>query len=191
MSFIGGWTLIASTVLSADNESFGEMIREDDYRQISNYSINNLRIDVPALRELRKQIGFTQMQFFCHKKAVGRTFHIITSKNTKGLNVIDYFTIDNLPQIGACDSYFRVPDDDSVLASNCPKWGNDGQNIEIGKWGYFVHNGTYRAYNDPVFWNGTSEKYFVNFIPEHLCCDDDKYNVKPLSKDDFWKLFVR
>ncbi|XP_031549487.1 uncharacterized protein LOC116287020 [Actinia tenebrosa] len=187
----GGWTLIASTVLSTDNETIGEMIREHDYRQISNYSINNLRIDVPALGELRKLIGFTQMRYFCHKKAVGRTFHIITNKNTKGRNVVDYFTIDNLQQMDSCESYFRAPGDDSFLASNCLKWGDDGQKTEIGKWGYYMHNGTHRAYNEPAFWNGTSKKYFINFIPEHLCCDEDKYNVKPMSKGDIWKLFVR
>jgi hypothetical protein len=188
---LGGWTLIARTVVTTDNEAIKSMIRETNYRQISNYSQNNLRIDVPGIKKLRKDMGFSQLRYFCHKKSVGRTFHIITTKNNKGENVVNYFTVDHLNQRNACESYFRGPGDTSVLASNCAKWGNDGINVEIGKWGYYQHNGTFRIYNDPVYWNGTNEKYFVNFVPERLCCDENINNLKQLSSGDSWKLYVR
>ncbi|KAK3753518.1 hypothetical protein QZH41_018025 [Actinostola sp. cb2023] len=187
----GGWTLIASTVVNMDNETIGGMIRQTNYRSISNYSINSLRIDVPAIRQLRLDMGFVQLRYFCHKKSVGRTFHIITKKNELGQQVVEYFTEDGKDQSQSCNSYFRGPGDDSILASSCEKWGSDGSSSEIGKWGYYQHNGTYRIYNEPAYWNSHGGKYFINFIPGRLCCDEDKSNCDHLSAGDVWKLFVK
>lgn len=188
----GGWTLIASTVVNVDNDTTGEMLRTSNFRYISNYTVNTLRIDVPAIRELRNKMGFTPLRYYCFKKSVKRTFHIITKKNDLGENVLKYFTQDGEDQTSSCNSYFRGPDDNSFLASNCDRWGHHGNSSGLGKWGFNKHNGTYRIYNEPAYWNGDgSNKYFINFIPGRLCCDEDKKDYSYMSVGDFWKLYVR
>ncbi|XP_020897986.1 uncharacterized protein LOC110236777 [Exaiptasia diaphana] len=188
----GGWTLIASTVVNVDNDTIGDMLRTSNYRSISNYSINSLRIDVPAIRELRDTMGFTQLRYHCFKKSVKRTFHVITKKNDYGEKVLKYFTQDGEKQTSSCNSYFRGPGDNSFLASNCNRWGHHGNSSALGKWGFYKHNGTYRIYNEPAYWNGDgSNKYFINFIPGRLCCDEDKNDCNYLSVGDFWKLYVK
>jgi len=145
-----------------------------------------VRIDVPSVKQLRELIRFTQLRYHCYQKAAGRTFHIITKKNIFGEKVVEYFTENHKEQATSCDSFFKGPGDTSVLAANCDKWGNGG------RWGYYLHNGTYRIYNDPVYWDSdNANKYFINFIPGKLCCDLDKTNCSQLSVGDFWKIYVK
>lgn len=84
--------------------------------------------------------------------------------------------------------FVAFPDDNSYLAPNCSKWGNDGRDIECNKWGYYQNKGFFRIYNDPIIWEG---KHYINLKPSVLACDDSTDNPYPLSQGDKWQLFVR
>lgn len=183
----GGWTLIAQTVVT-DPTSFSPMIRAKDFTMIQNYSNGLVRIDIPAIRQLKQLINFTQIRYFCHKKSTGRTFHIMTKNDPHGKRAVKYLIEDPSVQPRACGSFVAFPDDNSFLATNCAKWGNDGSSGECNKWGYFKHKGIFRIYNDPILWEG---KHYVNLKTSVLACDDLITAPLPLSKGDKWQLFVR
>lgn len=112
----------------------------------------------------------------------------MTKNDIKGKRVVKYLTQDPIVQPRACDSFEKLPDDNSYLSANCSKWGYDGTRGECDKWGNFKNKGSFRIYNDPIFWEG---KYYVNLKPSVLACDDSYNSPAPLSPRDTWQLFVR
>ena len=164
------------------------MVREKNYRMISNYSKGIIRIDVSAIFKLKQLTGFTQIRFYCHKKTTGRTLHIMTKNDINGHSVVKYFIEDPNSQPRACASFERLPGDNAYLSVNCSKWGNNGTRGECEKWGSFKNKGSFRIYNDPIFWEG---KYYVNIKPSVLACDDLYSSSAPLSVGDTWQVFVR
>lgn len=164
------------------------MIREADFRMIKNYSSGMVRIDVSAILQLKQLIHFTQMRYFCRKNSTGRTFHIMTKNDPNGKRAVRYLTKDPSVQPRACGSFVTLTDDNSFLAANCAKWGNDGTSNECDKWGNFRNKGGFRVYNDPIFWEG---KYHINLKTSILACDDSYTAPAPLSPGDKWQLFVR
>ena len=184
---VGGWTLIAQTVVR-NSTSFSPMVREKDFRMIQNYSSGVVRVNVTAILQLKQLVNFTQIRYFCHKKSSGRTFHVMTKTDLHGERAVRYFIEDPSVQPRACGSFEALPDDNSFLAANCDKWGHDGFRSECEKWGYYKNNGLYRIYNDPIIWEG---KYYVNLKPSILSCDDSRDAPFPLSQGDKWQLFVR
>jgi hypothetical protein len=58
-----------------------------DYRNITNLGIYEL-VNQPGLLQLKQDMGFTQMRYFCRKASVGRVFHIMTAKNESGFDVV-------------------------------------------------------------------------------------------------------
>lgn len=183
----GGWTLIAQTVFR-NSTSFSPMVREKNFRMIQNYSSGIVRVDVTAIWQLKQLIHFTQLRYFCHKKSTGRIFHIMTKRDSHGERALRYLTEDPSVQPRACGSFETLPDDNSFLAANCAKWGNDGVNSECNKWGYYKNKGNYRIYNDPIIWEG---KYYINLKPSILACDDSRDMPHPLSPGDKWQMYVR
>lgn len=179
--------MIAQTVVR-NSSSFPPMTREKDYRTITNYGSGLVRIDVPAILQLKQLIRFTQMRYFCRKGSTGRTFHIMTKNDPFGEKAVRYLTEDPYVQPRACGSFVTLPDDNSFLAANCAKWGNDGKGSECDKWGFHRNKGTFRVYNDPIFWEG---KHYINLKTSVLACDDSHSNPAPLSRGDTWQLFVR
>ena len=184
---LGGWTLIAQTVFR-NSTSFSPMVREKNFRMIQNYSSGIVRVDVTAIWQLKQLIHFTQLRYFCHKKSTGRIFHIMTKRDSHGERALRYLTEDPSVQPRACGSFETLPDDNSFLAANCAKWGNDGVNSECNKWGYYKNKGNYRIYNDPIIWEG---KYYINLKPSILACDDSRDMPHPLSPGDKWQMYVR
>ena len=168
--------------------SLTPMVRQKNYRMISNYSKGIIRIDVSAIFKLKQLTGFTQIRFYCHKKTTGRTLHIMTKNDINGHSVVKYFIEDPNIQPRACASFERLPGDNAYLSVNCSKWGNDGIRGECEKWGSFKNKGSFRIYNDPIFWEG---KYYVNIKPSVLACDDLYSSSAPLSVGDTWQVFVR
>ena len=161
-------------------------MRSSDLKGISSYASGRVRVHVNALLELQRRIKFTQLRFFCYQNSTGRIFHIMTKRNPAGKAVVHYLIESSKTHPPACGSFEALPDDNSVLAAHCDKWGNNGRCSECNKWGKAAKRNGYRLYNDPVFWKGKS---YVNFHPKHLACDG--FSNASLSKGDKWQLFVR
>lgn len=180
--------MIAQTVIT-NFTLLTPIIKAKDYRMIRNYSSGIVRVDVPAIFQFKQLINFTQIRYFCHKKSTGRIFHIMTKRDPKGESVLSYFIEDPRVQPKACGSFQTFPDDNSTLAANCDKWGNDGDSTECDKWGYYKNKYNSRIYNDPVLWDG---KHYVNFLKtSSLACDDSRHSPYRLSQGDTWQIFVR
>ena len=160
-----------------------QMIKSGNLKNISSYASGEVRVDVNALLELQRLIKFTQLRYFCHQNSTGRIFHIMTKRNPAGKAAVHYMIESSKTRPPACGSFEALPDDNSILAANCDKWGNNGR---YGKWGYADNRYDSRVYNNPVFWKVTS---YVNFLPKYLACDGS--SKASLSKGDKWQLFVR
>ena len=161
-------------------------IKSRKLKSISSYASGKVRVHVDALLELQRRIKFTQLRFFCHQNSTGRIFHIMTKRNPAGKAAVHYLIESSKTRPPACGSFEALPDDNSILAANCDKWGNNRRCSECNKWGNADNRDGYRLYNNPVFWKGKS---YVNFHPEFLACDGSR-NAS-LSKGDKWQLFVR
>jgi hypothetical protein len=96
--------------------------------------------------KITKKMGFHQIHFYCHKQSVGRVVSIMTKNNTAGQQVdVRYFTDDafastTFPDV--CGSFDRLPEDTSILAQDCAKWGMDAnKKVQVDKWGSKSWNG--------------------------------------------------
>ncbi|KAJ7382435.1 hypothetical protein OS493_035084 [Desmophyllum pertusum] len=90
-NFRGGWTLI-SRLLMKDPDSPIDPVESDSYREmLPNYSSNNQFLLRNGFNQLKNDMGFTQIRFYCFKKERGRVFHIMTNKNTEGADVVKVF----------------------------------------------------------------------------------------------------
>ncbi|XP_029185444.2 uncharacterized protein LOC114953371 [Acropora millepora] len=181
----GGWTLVAQTLMRSSIRP-KKMIQSRDLKSISSYASGKVRVHVNALLELQRLIKFTQLRFFCHQNSTGRIFHIMTKRNPAGKAAVHYLIESSKTRPPACGSFEALPDDNSILAANCDKWGNNGRCSECNKWGNADNPNGYRLYNNPVSWKGKS---YVNFHPKDLACDG--FSNASLSKGDIWQLFVR
>ena len=97
-------------------------ILENNWQAISNYTTGQIALTASALGDLKKKIPFNQLRFHCFKKIPGRTFHVVTMKNTLGDDVVKYFTAqtDSFPK--SCGSFYSLPDDNSMLSKSCWRW---------------------------------------------------------------------
>ncbi len=155
----------------------------DSYRAIlPNYNSNKQYLKRNGFNQLKIDMGFTQIRFYCFKKERGRVFHIMTNKDSKGANVVKFFTdSDTMPE--ACGSFTRLPNDNSTLANNCGSWGYPNAN----KWGHEGQRTDRRLFWRPLLWN--DQRYYT-LIGDPLTCDDD-LNGLGMSLGDTWKIFVR
>ena len=128
----GGWLLISRFIMETLNSSNDSSTESDSYRTILQaYTSNNQYLLRSGFNQLKQDMGFTQIRFYCFKNATGRAFHIMTNEDTNGTKVVNFFTTsDNIPV--ACGSFTRLPDDNSSLAVNCDKWGQPTKN----RWGH-------------------------------------------------------
>ena len=162
-----------------------------DYRQIKEYKTNKLALSTDGLRTLGTKLSFKQLRFFCHKKIPGRTFDVATTTNSSGDHVVQYFTAqtNNLPD--SCGSYYPLSDDNSTLADQCARWGDQHQNFFIGKWGY---EGTLTANRllDHAACVVAEANWLVYQPDGRWECDDWIFKAGyTVSSGDFWKIFVR
>ena len=77
------------------------------------------------MKELRSNVSFTQLRFFCSKQQ-GRTFHLTTAANSTGEAVVQYFSGQTDARPDACGSFVRMEDDNSAMAQVCKEWGGGG-----------------------------------------------------------------
>ena len=114
-------------------------------------------------------------------------FHIMTNNDAKGAKVVEFFT-DSDTRPKACDSFTRLPDDNSTLARNCDMWGY----FTKDRWGHKNHTNDVRLFSRPFMW--VLKYFYILYIqdndPRWLSCDDNK-NVADLSFGDIWQIFVR
>ena len=89
-----------------------------------------------AMNHLRAYINFTQIRFHCSKKKKkkGIAFHVRTTLNNKGAEVVRYFSGEKDEMPDSCDSFVRMDGDNSRLAQYCATWAYHG------KWGHVRNN---------------------------------------------------
>ena len=180
----GGWLLVVNLVMNSSTPR-PSWTAETSYRGITNYENNRMRITTSAMKELRARLNFTQIRFHCRKQQT-RTFHVTTVVNSTGEAVVQYFSgqTDVLPS--SCNSYQRLEGDNSQLAIQCDRWGNDGSHY-VGKWGHHTKQREKRMYDHAAFIAHENHWFIVN---GNWLCDDAGSNYK-LSLGDFWKIYVR
>ena len=136
------------------------------------------------MKELRSNVSFTQLRFFCSKQQ-GRTFHVTTTANSTGEAVVQYFSGQTDARPDACGSFVRMEDDNSAMSQVCKEWGGNSINTFTNKWGDGNHEK--RLYHQVVLvWY--KYHWLLSQDLKRFECDDFKDNV---SKDDFWKIYVR
>ena len=161
------------------------------YRGISGYHSNKMVADESAMKELQEHLSFTQLRFRCRKQQVGRTFHVITTANSSGEAVVQYFSGQTNVMPDSCGSFVRVKTDNSRLAKLCDQWGTQNGTVKVGKWSRDnIAGGRTRLYNHPAFVSG--EHYWLLGVRSRWECDDftARKNMS-IASGDFWKVFVR
>ena len=123
-SLSGGWLLISRFFMEHLDSINDPIIMSDSYKTIlPMYGSNNKYLLRNGFSQLKQDMGFIQIRFFCFKKLRGRVFHIMTNNDAKGADVVKYFTTSGTMP-AACDSFTRLPDDNSTLAVSCHRWGS-------------------------------------------------------------------
>ncbi|XP_068761421.1 uncharacterized protein [Montipora capricornis] len=180
----GGWLLVFNVVVE-DSKSLPTIAAQDSYRKIDNFRSNALFLTNNALNELRKFLAFTQMRFHCHKPG-NRTFHVATIINSTGEAVIQFFTGQTIQMPTSCGSFIPLPDDNSILAGECAKWGKENENFHVGKWSHQGRKGLW----DHLAMIGNIAHW--NIVPPRWECDDFLYTSTPdPHAGSFWKVYVR
>jgi hypothetical protein len=173
---------------------------DSTYRVIASYNRNDKWIIpmIAAMSDILQKMGFHQIHFYCHKQSVGRVVSIRTKNNTAGQQVVRFFTYPTggtLDFPAACGSFDRLPEDTSILAQNCGKWGQDqSYNKEINKWGYYTFHGGKRL--GMPFAISTLPKHFYGYAnppgyPIRAYCDDEYDIPDPYNANDIWRISVR
>ena len=184
LTFLGGWLL--TSIFVVDNSTTPPTwTAEPSYRGIRKFTNHKMGITISAMKELRRHLSFTQMRFHCSKQQ-GRTFHVTTAANSSGEAVVQYFSGQTNTQPDSCPSFFRMKDENSYLARNCTRWGNDGSSNFVGKWG---DKGKPSLYHFIAF--VATHYHWMTTSSDRLCDDKNDHTFITLSKGDFWKIFVR
>ncbi|KAL9987343.1 hypothetical protein ACROYT_G001633 [Oculina patagonica] len=180
----GGWTLISRFLMRNANSLQDAAVNSNSYRKIlPNYNSNKQYLFRNGFNQLKIDMGFTQIRFYCFKKKRGRVIHIVTNKDVKGANVVKFFTSSDTLR-PACGSFTSFADDNSTLANNCGNWGSPANTNIWGHQSFLTDN---RLYKRPFLW--PYEHYFA-FTGSPLNCDDD-LNEFDMSLGDIWQIFVR
>lgn len=180
------------------SEKSYSLITVTNYRDIFDYK-NNQLVNVTVLNQLRQDMGFSQMRFYCHKKLVGRTLHLMTKDSPEGELVIRYFT-NSTQRPQSCGSFKALPDDTSTASQQCSKWGFESGKKQDGKWGSTRSNREDRLHREPILARFSS-KHALYTSPINnkgnldgmFYCDDhwDSEYRKAHSPGDTWLIFVR
>ena len=160
------------------------VVKSESYREIlPKYNTNNQLLLRTGFNQLKNDLGFTQIRFYCFKKRVGRVLHIMTSTNSKGADVVKFFTNSNsIPR--ACGSFTRLADDNSRLAGNCGDWGYQPKN----RWGHESFLKEDRIFKRPILI--AFARYYSYAAATPYSCDDNTKDVA-MSLGDLWLIFVR
>ena len=153
--------------------------------------VENRIVDNDGLVKLKQDMGFDQLRFYCRKKSVGRTFHIMTNNDTLGRNAVRSMIETFLPRAQSCGSFTALPDDTSVLSQNCAKWGYYS-GYRKDKWGsnYPGSSRKDRLYVRSAFIHEPGKHHFFCCKPvaKQYYCDDRSSTV---SAGDKFEIYVR
>ncbi|XP_078366025.1 uncharacterized protein LOC144650241 isoform X2 [Oculina patagonica] len=181
----GGWTAVQMITFTES-----KLRLEDtwyDFKSLSNYSDHRQYLPATALLQLRNEMGFKQLRFYCHKKKVGSVVHFMTDLNPLGEAVVEFFTEENLvstrPQ--ACGSYTVLSDDNSTLSEDCNLLGNPNAD---GKWSTEGNSEKDRIMKS-IQRRGADRRFVSK--PKKRDCDDLDGGEASLSPGDTWGIFVR
>ena len=183
----GGWTLVRRVKLTDGSfPSKNQQVKVLDYReQLQNYNSNDHVLSMSGFMDLRADMNFEQMRFYCHKKIPGKVFHVATKTNSLGEAVIQYLTGETTTPPQACDSFSTFPDDNSTLSLQCTEWGTLQLRDIWGVNNNFALGMSYRL----VKWMPTSQQpYVVAMANSNYFCEDSE---KQGSPGDEWKVYVR
>ena len=136
---------------------------------------------------------FTQLRFLCRKKIPGRTFHIVTKRNSQGKIAVEFLTARNNSNPRACESFSTMGDDNSFLGKNSSKWGYIPGKNQIDRWSFDPSPGNDRLVNHMSFiW---LKAHWIIDKDGRWECDDFKHNKGAvqyaISAGDLWKIYVR
>ncbi|XP_048576265.1 uncharacterized protein LOC5506103 [Nematostella vectensis] len=180
----GGWMMTLNLTYEASRAAFTP---EESIRSLSKFRDGYMGITSKAMGLLQSLTSFTQMRFVCHKQAVGRTLHIVTTPDSKGKAVVDYFSAktDILPS--ACRSFTEGTGNNALLTGRCHRWGRDSSGAAfVGLWGHAsLPNQVWRMYDHTMYEATMYHWVFKN--GRHDC--DDTGSAK--TDGDFWKIFIR
>ena len=110
---------------------------------------------------------------------------MITTANSTGEDVVQYFSGQTSVKPNACGSFVRMHDDDSILAGLCYEWGTENGFYHVGKWGGLGNQGSLNEHSAFVV---SQYHWLLSEDGARLECDDGFVGV---SSGDFWKVFVR
>ena len=183
-SLSGGWTLVSRFLMKDQDSQKETVVKSDSYREmLPNYNSNNQFLFRDGFNQLKNDMGFTQIRFYCFKKKRGRVFHIMTNKNSKGADVVKFLTKSNtMPR--ACGSFTRLQDDNSSLAQNCDKWGYPTRD----RWGHRDNLKDNRMFYKAITWPFNRLFRFYGNSNSPLNCDDRN---DAMSLGDTWQINVR
>ncbi|KAK3732774.1 hypothetical protein QZH41_019197 [Actinostola sp. cb2023] len=192
----GGWTIVKRTILQSATLPNEKVY--NTYDVISAFSQNDQNI-VPtgtAMMDILNKMGFHQIHFYCYKKSVGRVVSIMTKNNTAGQQVVRYFTDDAFAKTtfpDACGSFDRLPEDTSILAQNCDRWGKDSKGrVQVNKWGVMGGNRGCRLIAHAIIMKTKPPRGFgCRWIIPKSFCDDSFDSPKPYNAQDTWRISVR
>ena len=156
---------------------------ESSYRAIDRCHTKKMFLEKNAMTDLRSHLSFTQLRFYCSKQ--GRTFHVTTVANSTGEDVVQYFSGQTDVQPDACGSFVRMENDNSRSTGLCHKWGKEGVNYQVGKWGHGEN--TDRLFNHATF---VQYDYHWMITPTGARLDCDDVGVGG-HFGNAWKVFVR
>lgn len=192
----GGWTIVKKTVLQTTSPAIRPN-EFDDFHVVEEYHRNDVDVlpNVNAMSSIIQLLGFHQIHFYCYKKSVGRKVSIMTKKNTAGQQVLRYFTERDFGFPNACGSFEQLPEDTSILAQHCEKWGrNSSIDIEVDKWGSWQFKGVKKMVTRPFAMEGSNKHAFGMYhvlIGLIYTCDDDADAVSPYNPGDTLQISVR
>ena len=187
----GGWLLVLNVVIGS-SATKPQLSIFTSYRGISSYHSNKMVVTKSAMNELRANLPFTQLRFYCSKQQVGRTFHVITTANSSGEAVVQYFSGQTNVMPVSCGSFVRMKNDNSTLAQLCNQWGIKNGVVKVGKWSAdaFGANGDGRLYNHAAYVAG-AHHWLLGSYQSRWECDDANRDKLSTASGDFWKVFVR
>ena len=170
----GGWTLILNWV--SETNSPPPVSFYTDYSDIQNYNDGLLLPSSSAAGQLKTDMGFTTLRFWCKKDSQSSTIHI----KTDNTGVLDYMTGATDTRPDNTNTFDRLSDDDSYLAQNPSNWFEQ-------KWGTPDTNND-RLTNQP-FWHIGEAHWLI--YDQRMECDDYNRDGEPRDKIGAWKIFVR
>ncbi|CAH3154996.1 unnamed protein product [Pocillopora meandrina] len=176
----GGWMMVLNVISPRTQSSRWNGTAEQTFQGMRNYGNGKMAITKSAMKQVRAYINFAQIRFHCSKEK-GTTFHVRTTLNNKGTEVVRFFSGERDERPDSCDSFVRMDGDNSRLAQNCAMWANDG------KWGHVSHSvGENCLYNHAAYVR--SRYHWIISIDGQWKCDD---LANHLSTGDFWKVYIR